>query len=137
MTGRMGENRSLTVGGTDLSDFVESVEMLQDYATAEVTATNSVTRTYAMSTKPDSVLAVSFFWSNLATEVFQVLNGFKGTVQAVEAVYDSTASAGDIVTITGQFNISQVPLIPGAKHDEIDMASVTWQPAGAVTVTIT
>ena len=114
---------TVTVGGTAITDYVQSVTLNINYAELDVTALgdSGITRVAGLE---DSSISLEFLND---TVVIDTLNSYKGSVKSVVIT-----QAGN--TYTADCLISQLTPVNGAVGD-MSTQSVTWPVSGTVSIT--
>lgn len=128
-------NAVVTVNGTDLSDHVESVQYTVGINDQPAAAMSEV-QDYGMpGTLTVSPVVINYFQDFAASETWATHKAL-WTGRSTFTLAVKADSAGDSATnpnFTGSFYISSMGIINGTRGER-HMASVTYAPAGAITI---
>lgn len=121
----------VSVGGTDLSDWVTSVTLDISAAELETTAMGATNRTRIAGLK-DWTISIEFNSDFAASAVDQTLWPLLGTAAAIEVRPTSAAVGTTNPKWTGNALVSKLPSVGGSVGD-VAKVSVQWPAAGAIT----
>lgn len=120
----------VSVGGTDLSDWVTSVQLDISAAELETTAMGATNRTRIAGLR-DWSISIEFNADFTASAVDQTLWPLFGTVAAIAVRPTSAAKGTTNPEYGGNALISKLPSV-GGKVGDVAKVSVQWPAAGAL-----
>lgn len=120
----------VSVGGTDLSDWVKSVQIEISVDELETTAMGATNKTRIAGLKDWSV-SIEFNEDYAAAAVDATLWPLLGTVAAVEVRPTSGSRSATNPGYNGNILVSKLPVVGGAVGD-LAKRSVQWPAAGAL-----
>lgn len=128
-------NRTCTINSVDLTSFTRSVEVTVAHSEQEITTTGATNKTYSLGL-PDYTTTVVFNQSYASSEVFLTLQPLIGDEDGVTCTFVPT-SGSTVGQVSGTFVLVGMPIITSGEVDDVDMITVTFRPAGTVTVSTT
>jgi hypothetical protein len=125
---------TVTLGGTSLSDHVESVEINQSYEDVEITAMGATAKTYAPGLREDEIV-INFYQDYAAASVDQVIAPLLGSAAGAIMVIKPTSGTVSSVNPSYTCTVSPYEYSPiSGSVGEANQTSVTFKPVAGSSI---